>query len=255
MQTTARILGGIAALVAAVAATAWIGLRIAVPGRFTTVQRVLMVLATGLVRLRWGARYARRMPCPRGSGAVYIANHRSSIDPFFLQVRSDRPMHWMVAKEFCEHRRFRWFLRQCEVIPTNRGGTDTAATKSAIRFAAEGDYVGMFPEGRINATDDLLLPCRPGAIVVALRARVPVIPCYIEGSPYGGTAGSPIRMRARVRVHFGEPIDLAEYYERCNDADAVREAAIKCLKEIARLAGRDDFEPTLAGRRWLPEGE
>ena len=27
------------------------------------------------------------------------------------------------------------------------------------------------------------------------------------------------------------------------------------LKEIARLAGREDFEPQLAGRRWKPGSE
>ena len=43
----------------------------------------------------------------------------------------------------------------------------------------EGELVGMFPEGRINTTDQLLLPGRSGAALIALKARAPVVPCYI----------------------------------------------------------------------------
>ena len=52
----------------------------------------------------------------------------------------------------------------------------------AIRYAQEGGLVGLFPEGRVNTTDELLLPGRPGAALIALRARVPVIPCYVQGA-------------------------------------------------------------------------
>ncbi len=247
-QTLAWLaLGLVAALLAAAAVV-----RFSIPGRFTMTQRLLMLFAASLLRFKWKTRYNRPMPRPRDTGAVFIANHRSSIDPIYLQVQADRPMHWMVAKEYCNLPKFRWFLRQCEVIPTNRGGIDTAATKAAIRLASEGGFVGMFPEGRINTTEDFMLPCRPGAILVALKARVPIIPCYIEGSPYDGTASSPLRMRARVEVKFGDPIPLDEYFERRDETDMVREVTLKCLRAIAQLAGRDDFEPTLAGRHWMP---
>ena len=119
-------------------------------------------------------------------------DHRSSIDPSYLQAAIRWPMHWMVAREFCEHWMFAGFLKSCEVIPTRRGGVDTAAIKSAIRLAKEGGVIGMFPEGRINMTKDLMLPVRPGAALIALKAGVPLVPCYIHGSPYRATALSPL---------------------------------------------------------------
>jgi 1-acyl-sn-glycerol-3-phosphate acyltransferase len=94
---------------------------------------------------------------------VIVANHRSSVDPFFIQVVAPRAVHWMVAREYCEHWAFRWFLRTCEVIPVSRGGIDTAATKQAIRLARGGGLIGMLPEGRINMTEEFMLPARPGA--------------------------------------------------------------------------------------------
>ncbi len=82
----------------------------------------------------------------------------------------------MVAKEFCVHPAMSWFFNTMQAIPVNRRGVDTAATKLAIRYASQGDLVGLFPEGRINDTGALLLPGRPGAALIALKARVPVVP-------------------------------------------------------------------------------
>ena len=110
----------------------------------------------------------------------------------------------------------------------------------------------MFPEGRINTTDGILLPGRPGAALIALKARVPVIPCYIDGSPYDGTPYGALLMPANVRLRIGRPIDLSPYYDRGGDREVQEDLTRRFLKEIARLAGNPDFEPRLAGRFYKP---
>ncbi|MEE3370363.1 MAG: lysophospholipid acyltransferase family protein [Planctomycetota bacterium] len=206
-----------------------------------------------LTRLQWSACAPKSLPVDQERGAVIISNHRSSIDPFFVQMTTRRLIHWMVAREYCEHVAFGWFLRAVEAIPVNRGGIDTASTKSAIRYAERGGLVGMFPEGRINLTDDLLTTVRPGAILVALRAGVPLVPCYLQGVPYRGTTVSPFFMRAKVRVFYGEPIDLSEFQGRANDRELVGQLMLRCARALAQLAGEADFQPKLAGRKWKPE--
>ena len=54
-------------------------------------------------------------------------------------------------------------------------------------------------------------------------------------------------MRARVRVRYGQPIDLSPYYGREKDSELVRQLLVQCVKAIAELAGRPDFEPQIAG--------
>jgi len=183
---------------------------------------------------------------------VIVCNHRSSMDPCFIELATTRPVHWMVAKEYCDRRSFGWFLRMAEVIPTNRAGIDTAATKAAIRSAENGGLVGVFPEGRINTTGRVLLPGRPGAALIALKARVPIVPCYVCGSPFSKHLLRPLIMPAKVELKIGRPIDLSEFYGREGEREVLEEITRRVLREMAALAGCPDFQPELAGRFYKP---
>jgi 1-acyl-sn-glycerol-3-phosphate acyltransferase len=222
---------------------------------YTIAQTLLWIPGLLLVKVLWRATLPSKLPLAPHQGAVIVCNHRSSIDPFFVQVMAHRDVHWMVAKEYCDSPAFGWFLRLVEVIPTNRGGIDTIATKVAIRHVQNGKIVGMFPEGRINMTEDVLLPGRPGAAMIALQAGVPILPCYIEGSPYDKTPWSPFLMRTKARVRFGRLIDTTPYLADVEDREVHAALTMRAMKEIARLAGQPDFEPQLAGRRWKPTQE
>jgi 1-acyl-sn-glycerol-3-phosphate acyltransferase len=217
-------------------------------------QWFLWIVAYLLCRLLWRTRWHNRPSLVEGQGAIIVCNHRSSVDPFFIQAATTRKIHWMVAREYCQHPALRWFLSSCEVIPVGRGGIDTAATKMAIRMAASGEIVGMLPEGRINMTEELLMPARPGAALVALKAGVPIIPCYIKGAPYRRYTWSPLVMPARVEVRFGEPIDVRPWVERGAE-HAAQELTVHALRSIAALAGEPAYQPRLAGRSWKPTAE
>jgi 1-acyl-sn-glycerol-3-phosphate acyltransferase len=221
---------------------------------YTPLQALFWLFAKFYVRVVWRTVIEGPFPLAAAGRAVVICNHRSSIDPFFIQVSVPRVIRWMVAREYCEHALLRFLLlRVAQVIPVNRGGIDTAATKTAIRFVSQGGMVGMLPEGRINTMDEFMNPVRPGAILVALKAQAPVIPCYIDGAPFRQKVWSPFLMRTRARVRYGQPIDLSPYYGRDKDSELVRQLLVQCVKAIAELAGRPDFEPQIAGRKWKPD--
>lgn len=220
----------------------------------TPPQNLLQLFNRLLTSMLWRTTAPNDVPLPPGRGGVIICNHRSSVDPFFVQRSTQRPIHWMVAKEYVVHPALRWFLTTCEVIPVNRGGIDTAATKLALRYVRAGGAIGMFPEGRINRTQDLFLPVRPGAAVVAIKTRAIVLPCYLSGSPYAGTAWSPLLMPAKVSVRYGETIDATEFADRIeageDETTVTRELLERSLQAIAVLAGQPDFQPRFAGRDW-----
>lgn len=222
---------------------------------YTFSQSVLYFINVLITSLMWRVKVSGRLPVKPGQPAVVVSNHTSGIDPLLIQRTTNCCVHWMVAKEYVVHPAMAWAFRILRVIPVNRAGVDTAATKQALRWLEKGEPVGMFPEGRINTNpaESLLLPGRPGAALVALRARVPVVPCYISGAPYNGTALGSFLMFARTRVVVGEPIDISEFYERADDREVQQELTKRFLIAIAQLAGVENFEPQIAGRKWKPE--
>jgi len=216
--------------------------------RYTLTQWVLDRINYLLVRLLWRASAPTELPIKDGQGAIIVANHRSSVDPVFIHLVARRRVRWMVAKEYCDHTIFGWFLGITGAIPTRRGGVDSAAIRHAVQLLQQGQWVGILPEGRINMTDQVLNPVRPGAALIARRAGVPIVPVYIEGAPFDCTPESPFRMPANVTVSIGSPIDVSRFQ---NDEAAILEVA----RQIIKLAGIDDVDPVLAGKNWKPSDE
>jgi 1-acyl-sn-glycerol-3-phosphate acyltransferase len=223
--------------------------------RFTLFQAFLWLCDLFVTRVLWRAEISGPLPVEVHEGAVIVCNHTSGIDPMVIQLCTDRVVHWMVAREYYEMPLAAYAFRAVTSIPVNRGGIDTAATKMAIRLAQEGGLVGLFPEGRVNTTDELLLPGRPGAALIALKARVKVIPCFVSGLPYDGTPLGSFFMAGKARVVVGQPIDLTPYFDREGDKTVLQDLTRRFLIEIAKLAGVDDFQPKLAGRQWKTGGD
>ncbi len=212
---------------------------------YTLVQFLLDRTAFILLRLLWRTKAPCGLPLSRDQGAVIVANHRSSVDPFFIHLAAKRRVRWFVAREYFSNRLFGWFLRETGAIPTRRGGIDNASVREAARLLNNGIWVGVLPEGRINTTDEFMLPVRPGAALLARRANVPILPVYIDGAPFGKSVISPFFMPANVVITVGELLYPADF-------DSDKEMIAAATQEIARLAGHVDYQPQLAGRNWKP---
>jgi 1-acyl-sn-glycerol-3-phosphate acyltransferase len=93
----------------------------------------------------------------------------------------------------------------------------------------------VYPEGRLSV-DGALGPILPGAVMLALRAKAPIIPVGISGSnhlmPYGLTCPRPTL--APVRVHVGRPMDLTDLVKLPRRTQ--REAATQRLEQEIRRA-------------------
>lgn len=176
-------------------------------------------------------------------GAIIISNHRSSVDPFFIQLAAGRRVHWMVAAEYFKHPVFGFFLRLFQAVPTNRSGSDTTSTRKIIQLAGEGRLVGLFPEGRINMTDVPLLPLRPGAVLVAQRTDSVILPMWIDGAPNPQEVWHPLIIGAKVTVYIGEPVEFKK------DRGQSREEQVEQLAGLI-LAARP--QPVPPGYRRIP---
>jgi 1-acyl-sn-glycerol-3-phosphate acyltransferase len=169
-------------------------------------------------------------PLPESGPAILVSNHTSGVDNLVLQAGCRRVLGFMVAREWYEAPFVGWLCRTLDCIPVRRDGRDLGATREALRALADGRVLPIFPEGKINPDSGRsFLDGKPGAAFLTLRARVPVIPAYIRGTPATKLVTKAIITPSKARVLFGPPIDLADLLDDVpedRESDKARLAAI-----------------------------
>lgn len=121
-------------------------------------------------------------PCtvPATGPALIASNHTAGLDPIMIQSTCPRPIVWIMTREYYDLPVLRPFLQYVQMIPIDRGGRDSRAWRDALRMLKKGRVVGVFPEGRIEKTPDLL-PFQTGVALLAVRGGVDLYPVYLDG--------------------------------------------------------------------------
>jgi 1-acyl-sn-glycerol-3-phosphate acyltransferase len=176
-------------------------------------------------------------PCPipadiRAGGAILVSNHVSSVDPVPLQAACPRLITWMMAKEYSNLFGFKWFLNAIEPILVERSGRDMAATRAALRALKDGKVLGIFPEGKI-ATTPQLLDFQVGVAMLAMKAGVPIYPAYLDGAQRGKGMLEAVFSPSPMTLAFGPPLYLKS---TGHDRDGLEEATRKIRDAVAALA-------------------
>jgi 1-acyl-sn-glycerol-3-phosphate acyltransferase len=190
-------------------------------------------------------------PLPVDSGGLVVANHRSPIDPMMVwtnhhfrgdptgKSREVRVAGFLTASEFCDVPGLRWLVRTMRSIPVDRNGQDMAPTREALRRLKNGELVGLFPEGGIN-WGTRLRSANPGVAFLALKSKVKVYPVFIHDAPQPvNSIADPFVTRCRVRVTYGEPIDLSEFHGQKTTPELLNEVTDLIMSRLAETGGVD----------------
>lgn len=183
-------------------------------------------------------------PLPGDSGALVIANHRSPVDPVIIYSASLQKRHgfqikvigFLTAEEYCSDTGLLgWIIRTARCIPVDREKAEMGPVKEALRRLRSGEYVGVFPEGRLN-TGEGLLPFNSGAAWLALRGEVPVFPVFVRNTPQGDSMVRAFFTRQTADVLFGPPLDFTPW-QHLRPTPEVLEAVTDYIREsLASLA-------------------
>ena len=142
----------------------------------------------------------------REGSVILCANHVSLQDPMVLDVYLGRLIRFMAKKELFENRFMNRVMTWLGAFPVSRGESDLSAMRTSLKLLADGEALGIFPEGH-RYVDGEMHEFGNGLALIALRSGAPVVPAYIQGS---------YRLFRRVTVTVGAPVALDDLGRRCD---------------------------------------
>ncbi len=194
---------------------------------------------------------------------LLVANHRSFFDLYtvssvifrrtkrpvklFFPVRAKffytSPVGWFVNFLMGWFSMYPPFFREEKEVKKREFDKYSLRRLIQISSTGRGHIIGFHPEGKRNLHEDIysFLPAQPGVGAVIMKAQPQVVPVFIAGlgndlpkQISGNWTGGD-----KIRIWFGEPVDLSEYYEKGDRLRTHKEIADFLMRKIAELTKLD----------------
>lgn len=120
---------------------------------------------------------------PRDGGVVLALNHFSWIDPVVYGAASPRTLYFLAKSELHEIPIMGPFIRLFGTYAVRRGESDRQAVREMRRCVHDGNALGLFAEGT-RQRSGVPGEVKPGAAMVALQERVPIVPAAVHGTQH-----------------------------------------------------------------------
>ena len=198
-----------------------------------------------------------------GKPVLLVANHRSFFDMYtvssvlFRQTKRPMKLYFPVRAKFFYTSPAGWLVNLVmgwfsmyppffrEANEAEKREFDKFSLRKLIQLASFGEatVIGFHPEGKRNLNDDPynFLPAQPGVGAVVFKAQPQVVPVFIAGlgndlpkQVLGNWTGGE-----KVRIWFGEPVDLSEFYGKTDRLRTHKEIADFLMTKIAELGEKD----------------
>ena len=146
---------------------------------------------------------------PENGRVILAGNHTNYFDCLLVASATKRCVHYL-AKDELMRGPLKLIFGSLGIIPVNRRQKDKAALETAEAMLRDEKFIGIFPEGTINRTDDIIMPFKFGAVKMARDTETPIIPFVITGKykPF----------KRNVKIRFFEPMTVGENLEDANNA-------------------------------------
>ncbi|HKW36036.1 MAG TPA: lysophospholipid acyltransferase family protein [Candidatus Acidoferrum sp.] len=165
---------------------------------------------------------------------LFVANHTSSADAPAIVSSIPRRVAILLKESL-----FKWPIvgaafRSARFIPVNRGARDSAiaSVEKATEAMKAGQSFLIYPEGT-RSPDGRLQEFKKGAVVMAIKAGVPIVPMVCSGAHRIMGKRSLVIRPGEIVVEFLESIDASKYsFEERDDLNnVVHDAMADALPE------------------------
>ncbi len=138
---------------------------------------------------------------PSHGPVIYASNHQSNFDIPIMYAGLPIQFRWLAKQELFDIPFFGSAMKHSGYIPIDRSNRRKSmeSFEQAARKIKNGTSVIIFPEGTRTA-DGNVQPFKKGALLLAAKARVPVVPITIKGS-------FQVQSKDSLKIHSG-PLEL-----------------------------------------------
>jgi 1-acyl-sn-glycerol-3-phosphate acyltransferase len=141
---------------------------------------------------------------PKTGSFILAPIHRSNMDTPIAAACTKRRMRYMGKDSLWKNKAANWLLSAVGGFPVSRDSADREAISRSIELVKTEPLV-LFPEGE-RKSGNAIQPLKDGAVFIAAKAGVPIIPVGIGGSERVMPKGAKFIYPKKVHVIIGEPI-------------------------------------------------
>ncbi len=168
---------------------------------FYSFIRVVALVVLFVVNGR--ADFQNREALPQEENYILVAPHRTWWDPLYMAVGArPKKFAFMAKEELFKNPILRFILVHANAFPVDRNNPGPSAVKTPIKLLKNSDLsLIMFPSGTRHSTD-----LKGGMALIAKMAKVRIVPSVYQGP----LTFKDLLKRRKVKMRFGEPIDISD---------------------------------------------
>ena len=174
--------------------------------------------------LFYNYRITGRENIPKDGAYIVCANHVSAVDPILVGISIPKRMYFMAKVELFRNRLLRALMNGLGAFPIKRGEADIKSIKTSLKLLNSGKILALFPEGTRKKSNEIT--AEPGIAMLAIKSKVPIVPVAVISS---------YKFFKRTNVIIGEPIELAEFYDKKLLNDEYIKISVDIMKRINEL--------------------
>ncbi len=160
-----------------------------------------------------------------GKPALICPNHVHGLDSVVIVLTNKRTIRVLAKESLFKNPILRWLASIFGVYPVKQNNKSMETMKISLKLLKNNELLLIFPEGTRNGMAKGVKP-KDGAIKLAARANVPIIPVGIQGS---------FKPFTKVKLNIGKPIQYNLTKEELNDKEKLRELTDELMNVIVKL--------------------
>lgn len=166
---------------------------------------------------------------PKEGPVILAGNHTHNLDAGFMIAAPKRTVRTVSKIELFSSKFKKWFFKSMGCISVDRSIHDKSTISNVMSCLENKEVIGIFPEGTVNKTENIILPFKYGAVSFAEKTGAYIVPFAITGKYK--------LFKKNVKINYGKPYKI----KKNSNLDHENKKLMKIVKDMV-IEGRKEYE-------------